>query len=123
AGSRLRVVLALPRPARATRGCAGGARRERCRAVRGGRGIVPLPAIHAGFWPAITRRQSPPSSLPRLPALAADECGLWLGARDPEARRHDWKGHGVTLVGEGLQQSRRDLFPAPVFDYSAARGI
>src|SRR5438128_5313432 len=76
--------------------------------------LVPLPAIHAGFRPAITRRQSPPSLLPRLPALAASECGLWLGARDPEARRHYWKGHGVTLVGEGLQQSRRDLFPAPV---------
>src|SRR5204862_7574103 len=30
--------------------------------------LVPLPAIHAGFWPAITRRQSPPSLLPRLPA-------------------------------------------------------
>src|SRR5436309_14960076 len=76
--------------------------------------LVPLPAIHAGFWPAITRRQSPPSLLPRLPALAASECGLWLGARDPEARRHYWKGHGVTLVGEGLQQSGRDLLPAPV---------
>jgi hypothetical protein len=35
------------------------------------------------FWPAITLRQSPPSSLPRLTALAADECELWLGARDP----------------------------------------
>src|SRR5438552_19206170 len=55
--------------------------------------LVPLPAIHAGFWPAITRRQSPPSLLPRPPALAASECGLWLGARDPEARRHYWKGH------------------------------
>src|SRR5439155_822072 len=52
-----------------------------------------LPAILAGFWPAITRRQSPPSSLPRLPALAADECGLWLGARDPETRQHHWKEH------------------------------
>src|SRR5207249_9938356 len=38
--------------------------------------LVPLPAIHAGFWPASTRRQSPPSLLPRLPALAASECGL-----------------------------------------------
>jgi hypothetical protein len=54
---------------------------------------VPLPAIHFGFWPAITRRQNPPSLLPRLLALAASECGLWLGARDPEARRHHWKGH------------------------------
>ena len=30
----------------------------------------------------------PTSSLPRLPALAADECGLWLGARDPDAHQH-----------------------------------
>jgi len=37
---------------------------------------VPHPALQAGFWPAITRRQSPPSLLPRLPALAASECGL-----------------------------------------------
>ena len=28
--------------------------------------LVPLPAIHACFWPAITRRQSPPSPLQRL---------------------------------------------------------
>jgi hypothetical protein len=54
---------------------------------------VPLPAIHAGFWPAITRRQGPPSPLARLSSLAAVECGLWLGARDPETRRHYWKGH------------------------------
>ncbi len=76
--------------------------------------VVPLPAIHAGLWPAITRRQSPPSPLPRLKALAAVECGLWMKtvaaakpprpllvgaaesapqARDPETRRHHWKGH------------------------------
>src|SRR3989442_8589747 len=55
--------------------------------------LVPLPAIHACLWPAITRRQSPPSPLPRQPSLAAGECGLWLGARDPEAGQHYWKGH------------------------------
>jgi hypothetical protein len=54
---------------------------------------VPLPAVHAGLWPAITRRQSPPSPLPRLQALAADECGLLLGARDPEFHQRHWKGH------------------------------
>ena len=32
------------------------------------------PAIHAGFWPAITRRQSPPSSSPRLSSLGSSEC-------------------------------------------------
>jgi hypothetical protein len=31
--------------------------------------------------------------LPRLQALAADECGLWLGARDPEFHQRHWKGH------------------------------
>ncbi len=59
---------------------------------RGGK-LVPLPATLVGFWPAITRRQSPPSPLPRLQALAAVECGLWLGARDPEAQQRHWKGH------------------------------
>ena len=55
---------------------------------------VPLPAIHVGSWPAITRRQSTPSPLPRLhSALAADECALRLGAHDPEAGQHHWKGH------------------------------
>src|SRR5882672_11139455 len=55
----------------------------------------PLPAMHVGFWPAITRRQSPPSPLARQTSLAAVECGLWLGARDPEARRHYWKGYSA----------------------------
>jgi len=49
--------------------------------------------LGAGSWPEITRRQSPPSPLARLSGLAAVECGIWLGARDPEARRHYWKGH------------------------------
>jgi hypothetical protein len=31
--------------------------------------------------------------LPRHPALAADENGPWLGARNPEARQHYLKGH------------------------------
>src|SRR6266508_928570 len=31
--------------------------------------LVPRPAIHVGFWPAITRRQCPPSPLPRLSSL------------------------------------------------------
>jgi hypothetical protein len=69
--------------------------------------------MNSGVWPAIPRRQSPPSPLPRLQALAADECVLWMKtvvpakpprplvgaaeaapqARDPEARRHYWTGH------------------------------
>src|SRR5439155_8094841 len=40
---------------------------------RGAARLVAAPAIQARFWPAITRRQSPPSPLPRLLALAAGE--------------------------------------------------
>src|SRR5215211_6030201 len=63
------------------------------RLSHGGGSLVPHPAMHAGFWPAITRRQSPPLSLTRLPASSADKCDLWLGAREPEPRRHRWTGH------------------------------
>jgi hypothetical protein len=38
--------------------------------TRGG-DVVPLPAMHAGFWPAITRRQSTPTHIPKLPPMAA----------------------------------------------------
>jgi hypothetical protein len=31
--------------------------------------------------------------VPRLPALAADECGLWLGARDPGIHQWSQKNH------------------------------
>src|SRR5207244_12853214 len=80
----VRTALVVPLPA-IRNGCAGkagttsyGRRRKR--------------RLGAGFWPAITRRQGPPSPLARLSSLAAGECGLWLGARDPEARRHYWQG-------------------------------
>jgi len=56
--------------------------------------LVPSQAIHACFWPAITRRQEPPSPLQRLKrAFDAGECGPWLGAHDPEAGQHHLKGH------------------------------
>jgi len=58
---------------------------------------VPLQAMNACFCPAITRRRSPPSPLPRRPALAADECSLRLGARDAEARQHHLQGHRTSL--------------------------
>src|SRR5438132_8238919 len=76
-------------------------------------GGVPLPAMHVGFWPAITRRQGPPSPLPRLAALAADEWGPWLGAHDPEARQHHWKGHDEILALQAgvTQQAREQLRP------------
>ena len=59
----------------------------------GGGGLVPLPAMHDRVWPAITRRESPPAPLRRRPACAAGASGLSLGAREPDARRHHWKGH------------------------------
>jgi hypothetical protein len=39
------------------------------------------------FWPAITRRQEPPSPLPRHPALAADDAapGLVLATHKPDS--------------------------------------
>ena len=56
--------------------------------------LVPSQAIHACFWPAITRRQEPPSPLQRLQrAFDAGECGPWLDAHDPEAGQHHLKGH------------------------------
>src|SRR5438093_12428147 len=105
---------ATRRPSNARRPSLARAREPRNLQARCYRDLVPHPAIHAGFWPAITRRQSPPSPLPRLLALDADECSLWLetaapakpprpllvgadesapSARDPEARRHYWTGH------------------------------
>jgi hypothetical protein len=50
-------------------------------------------ATYAGFCPAITLRQTPPSSSPRLLALASPECELWLGARDAEAGLNRLEGH------------------------------
>jgi UDPglucose 6-dehydrogenase len=59
-----------------------------------GRNLLdPAETRAAGFWPAITRRQSPPSPLARQTSLAAVECGLWLGARDRETRQHHRQGH------------------------------
>src|SRR5439155_11000718 len=48
------------------------ARRSAASRPSGPRGVrlVPLPAIHAGFWPAITRRQRPPLALTK----AAQPC-------------------------------------------------
>ena len=47
-----------------------------------GRSCVPLHEMHACCSPAITRRQSPPSSSPRLPSLDSAECepGLVLAS-------------------------------------------
>ena len=67
--------------------------RARGRARLSPRALVPLRAMHVRFWPASTRRHEPPSPLPRQLALAADECGPWLGARDPETGQHHPKRH------------------------------
>jgi probable rRNA maturation factor len=60
------------------------------------RELVSHQGIRAGLSPAITRRQEPPSPLPRHPSLSADECGPWLGAHDRDSRRHYLKGHAST---------------------------
>jgi ferredoxin-NADP reductase len=60
------------------------------------------------FWPAITRRQRPPSPLPRLLALAADERGLLLGASDPESRQNHRKRHWqVAEVADSVRETPR----------------
>ncbi len=66
-------------------------RRGRREAGRGR--LVSHPRITAGARPAITQRSSSPSALPRRPALAAAECGLELGARDPGIRRDPRAAH------------------------------
>src|SRR5713226_5785646 len=54
---------------------------------------VPLPAVHAGFWPAITRRTAASSVAPVF-ANTSPPCVLAsLGAHDPEPRRYHWKRH------------------------------
>ena len=35
--------------------------------------------------------------------MASDECGRWLGARDPEARRHYRKGHSARIARNLLE--------------------
>jgi cytochrome c oxidase subunit 3 len=51
------------------------------------------PAPSGGARPAITRRQSPPSPLPRHSALAANECGPWLGADGPSIHQRNRAAH------------------------------
>src|SRR5205823_9525364 len=85
--------------------------------------LVPLPAIHAGFWPAIARRQSPPSLLPRLRPWprASAASGLVLATQKLDGITG--RGTRGTLVGEGFEQSRGDAFPAPALDHgSPGRG-
>src|SRR4051794_26643095 len=55
-----------------------------------------------------------PRSCQGSPALAASECGLWLGARDPEGRRHHWMGTSiapvaiqVSVIGSGREHEAR----------------
>jgi hypothetical protein len=57
--------------------------------------------MHVGFWLAITRRESPPSLLARQLSLAASECGLSLGARNPDARQHPRTGHWFSSLRRG----------------------
>src|SRR2546425_13242973 len=91
-----------------------------------------------------TRRQEPPSTLPRLLAWAAAECGPWLGlGRSPEARQFPTnhldrlgdRGGGaccparvdgliVDLAAELLADRSRDLVRTVVLEvHAAARAI
>ena len=99
-GASARATAFIPRGCREPDGVLRDARPEAAAKPRVGRrrprvrkGLVPHQAIHACFCPAITRRRSAPSPLPRPLALAADECALRLGARDAEAGHHYLKGH------------------------------
>ena len=49
--------------------------------------------MHAGFWPAITRRAAASSVAPIALAMGAPCVLASLGARDPETRQHHLKGH------------------------------
>jgi ribonuclease R len=47
--------------------------------------------------------------------LAADECGLWLGARDPETRQHYWKGHLTDLAVVEVDKRGKQFVGEPFF--------
>ena len=64
-----------------------------CAAPRNEENVVPLPAIHVRLWPAITRRAAASSVAPIASTIGAPCVLASLGARDPEAGRHHWKGH------------------------------
>ncbi len=75
---------------------AAAARREpdrRYRWLRHRLGVVPHRAMHARFWPAITRRAAASSVAPVASATSAPCVLASLGARDPEAERHYPAGH------------------------------
>src|SRR5712691_9284114 len=57
------------------------------------RPLVPLPAIQAGFWPAITRRAAASSVAPIATAMGAPCVLASLGASEPEAQKHYRTGH------------------------------
>src|SRR5512133_1808816 len=91
-GSRATVDLADGDPPERTRGGCESPLLVGAHACRS-KSLVALPATFGGAWPAITLRQRPPSSLPRLSALAANECGRWLGAHDPGIHQCDRESH------------------------------
>src|SRR4029078_13162101 len=73
--------------------------------------------MHAGFRPASTRHQSPPSFLPRLPALAANKCGLRLGGRAPELGNITRTGTTLPTLTDrstGQEDKRRLILDAAV---------
>jgi len=55
---------------------------------------MPLQAIRPSLLARDHAAPEPTLALTKAElALAAGECGLWLGARDPEAGQHYLKGH------------------------------
>src|SRR5439155_12921518 len=82
-----RPALGRERPRRRARAPAGGGRKPRYH------GLVLLPAMHAGFSPAITLRAAASSVAPVI-AITGAPCVLAsLGARDREARQHSRTRH------------------------------
>jgi hypothetical protein len=56
-------------------------------------GGYPVDEVALRHGAGLEQETNEPAPLPRRPALAADACGLWLGARVPEPRPHYLKGH------------------------------
>ena len=55
--------------------------------------VPSLRTVELKPWARRGANASRPARLPRPPAWAADECGLWLGAGDREPGQHHWERH------------------------------
>ena len=68
--------------------------------------LVPVRIL--GFWPAIRRRQSPPSPLARQTSLAAVECGLWLCSRPRNSTAY-WTGKQADALGANADRALAEV--------------